>query len=306
MDFFEIHAFYELSKTLHFSKAAALVHLSPSALSRLVMRLEEEMGVQLLNRDTRQVQLTDEGRHFVRFAERVLHQKEALNHLYHLQKESLVGTLRMYASVTACYTILPSFIESISKHYPDIKLIVETGDPALATKMVQDDFCDLAVSAIPDDKAGQISVHQSLEAFPVKTSPLVFVAKTESAYENLTKDEFIEKASFILPKRGLARNRFDREMKQHPEIHIAAETAGNEAVLALTRLGLGIGLVPKIVLENGPFFQGLTEFPSDFCNLGNYHIGFVMKKDIRKTQATARIMEAVKEIIHKIIAENAK
>ena len=68
MDFFELEAFYVLSQNLHFARTADKIHLSPSALSRLIARLEAETGATLLDRGTRQVRLTEEGRQFARFA----------------------------------------------------------------------------------------------------------------------------------------------------------------------------------------------------------------------------------------------
>ena len=100
----------------------------------------------------------------------------------------------------------------------------------------------------------------------------------------------------LFRSRGLARKRFDLATKQM-QVHIAAETAGNEAVLALSALGLGLGLVPQIVLKNGPFSQGLMEYPAALCGLGEYSIGFIMKKNIRETHASFRLLEVARSII---------
>jgi LysR family positive regulator for ilvC len=73
MDFHELEAFLALADTLHFARAAAQVHLSPSALSRLLSRLEEEVGVPLFAREHRQVSLTPEGETFLAFARDSVH-----------------------------------------------------------------------------------------------------------------------------------------------------------------------------------------------------------------------------------------
>ena len=58
---------------------------------------------------------------------------------------------------------------------------------------------------------------------------------------------------------------------------IVAEAAGNEAVLALTRLGLGLGLVPLLVLDNSPFADGLRHYEAGE-EFGDYDIGFVLPR----------------------------
>jgi hypothetical protein len=76
MDFFELHAYVALANYLHFSKAAASINLSPSALSRMLVRLENEVQVVLIERNSRHIQLTEEGKLFLDFARDVLHRKE--------------------------------------------------------------------------------------------------------------------------------------------------------------------------------------------------------------------------------------
>ena len=72
MDFFELNAFLELSSTLHFTKSAQKVNLSPSAFSRLVNRLETETGVTLCDREGHDVSLTEDGKKFAAFAKNAL------------------------------------------------------------------------------------------------------------------------------------------------------------------------------------------------------------------------------------------
>ena len=81
MDFYELDAFITLAETLNFSKAADLCAMSPSALSRMVARLEEEAGAALLDRDNRRVSLTERGKKFLAFArEAVAKRKGLLDH----------------------------------------------------------------------------------------------------------------------------------------------------------------------------------------------------------------------------------
>ena len=107
-----------------------------------------------------------------------------------------------------------------------------------------------------------------------------------------------------MPRTGLARDRFDRWIRTHgikPEI--AAETAGNEAVLALARLGLGLGLVPRLVLENGPFAEGLVLYDAG-PEFGDYDIGFVQKQASSGTDAAKRFRTEIERIIRTTYTTN--
>ena len=68
MNFYELKAYVSLSEHLHFAKTAEEINISPSALSRIITRLEEEAGTILINRSNRQVELTPNGKLFAEFA----------------------------------------------------------------------------------------------------------------------------------------------------------------------------------------------------------------------------------------------
>ena len=277
MDFYELKAFLTLSRQLHFAKASAILNMSPSALSRLISRLEEETGVKLLDRDTRQVSLTKEGEEFALFAGKCLEEKKALEDSLVKTEGFLQGTLNVYASVTACYTILPDFIASLSKKHPYINKSTQS--------------IDSGISGI--DRLVE------LESVSVKKSPLVLVS-SPNKFQNkkyTTPEETISSLPLILPKAGLARKRFDYWCKnRNISPNILAETAGNEAIIALARLGLGLGLVPKIVLENGPFSEGVVQY-STFSQLEEYNIGFIFNPKPSGTEGAKKLQKAIIQIL---------
>ncbi len=102
----------------------------------------------------------------------------------------------------------------------------------------------------------------------------------------------------ILPRTGLARSRFDSWVKSRNVTPvIAAETEGNEAVMALAALGLGIGLVPKIVLDYGPYKEGFICHNAGNA-LGYYDIGFIQRSVFSGNERQRAVRNAVDEILH--------
>jgi LysR family positive regulator for ilvC len=309
-----MEAFVVLARTLHFAKAAARVHTSPSGLSRLLGRLEEELGVRLLERDTRRVTITAEGLAFLDFARESLKRRDALQATLDSGEGVLRGKLRVYASVTACYTILPPLAEALRAAHPELRLSVETGDPAGAESAVREDSADLAIAALPPDG------YSELASFSVRRTPMVLVASARGPFGALDLDRHGDRAQpsaadalhalrlkkvlgsvpLILPAVGLAREHFDRwSRKRSLKAHVAVETAGNEALLALAHLGIGLGLVPLMVLESGPFAEGLVIYDAgpDFCD---YDIGYILRSPRPGSGACNRVTAAVTEILERI------
>ena len=296
MDFFELNAFLNLSQTLHFAHTAEKVNLSPSALSRLISRLEDETGTILLERNNREVRLTTQGADFARFAKKCLDEQEDVLNSFKSSGDEVSGTLHVYASVTACYSIMPPFLKSLSEKYPRIHLEIETGDPAGAVNAVKEGRAELAVAAIPE------SGLSGFETLPVRRTPLVFAASIGGAYESVSgsPQDIVSSVPLILPKTGLARERFDTWIEsRNVKPVIAAETEGNEAIMALVQLGIGIGLIPHIVLTNGPYNKGFACLDAGNA-LGYYEVGFIQKKEISGSESLKKIRNAANLILNEM------
>jgi len=69
--------------------------------------------------------------------------------------------------------------------------------------------------------------------------------------------------------------------------------------MALVQLGIGIGLIPHIVLTNGPYKAGFTCLSAGNA-LGYYEVGFIQKKEISGSESVKRIRKAVNEILNEI------
>ncbi|MCQ2575192.1 MAG: HTH-type transcriptional activator IlvY [Treponema sp.] len=296
MNFYELQAFVALSEELHFGRAASKLNLSPSALSRIITRLEEEANSILVDRSNRQVSLTADGKIFLKYAQESIQRRNQLTEQLSGQKEKIIGSLHLYASVTACYTVLPEFLKKFTELYPEIQLSIETGDPAGAIEAVRAGRAAMAVAAIPESGVSQ------MDTFSVVKTPLVYAAAKNSQFVNLegSPQDIISTVPLILPKTGLARVRFEKWIKsRNVKPTIIAETEGNEAIMALVQMGLGIGLVPQIVLDYGPY-KGEYVSHSAGNSMGYYDVGFIRKAEITGTTINKRIQEAVSRVLKMI------
>lgn len=294
MNFYELDAFVTLSKLLHYGKTAEKLNMSPSALSRIITRLEEETGSILVDRNNRIVVLTEQGKIFRDFATETLERHSELKDKLSGNSDVLEGILHVYASVTACYSILPEFIKKLTFRYPGIHLSVETGDPAGAITAVREGRAMMAIAAIPENGL------TNMETLSVKKTPLVYAASKTGPYTQLegSPQDILSTVPLVLPKTGLARQRFDKWIKsRNVKPIIAAETEGNEAILAIAQLGLGIGLVPQIVLESGPY-KGEFVIHTAGNTLGYYDVGFIRKAEFSGTSSNKKIFDAMCKILN--------
>jgi len=236
------HQFVELTRTLHFGRAARACHISPSALSRAIQRLETQLGEPLFEREHHKVTLTLAGEQFRRHAIAVLdewHRYERERAEHH---DELTGTLHVYCTVTAAQSIVPDLFGQLRRTHPGIRLELKTGYSSEAIDQLRDGEIDATIAALPDRLPAGIATRQ------LTTTPVIFVApRLDGPVRDLTISRRIDWTTLplVLPAHGLARDYADDWLERRaitPNIY--AEIEGHEAILALVALGCGIGVVP--------------------------------------------------------------
>jgi LysR family positive regulator for ilvC len=251
MDVRMLKQFVTLADSLHFGRASEASHVSPSALSRSIQRLEGELGAKLFARNNRSVSLTHAGSLFLNYARDSLGGWDAIRNTLMEESGELHGEISMYCSVTASYSFLFEILARFRRDHPSIEIKLHTGDPEDAIVRVLAGDEDIAIGAKPKN------LQAGLAFKPVAVSPLVFIA-AKSLEKPLQQPGAKSWAvsPMILPERGLARRRVDevfRSIGMQPNIY--AQVAGNEAIVSMVSLGFGVGVVPQIVLDNSPLAE---------------------------------------------------
>jgi LysR family positive regulator for ilvC len=244
-----------LADLLHFGRASQVCNLSPSALTRTIQRLEDQVEQPLFLRDNRSVTLSVAGEQFRGYARQAVQQWQGFRAALK-DEQAVAGTLSIYASITAVYSLLPLLLEAYRRAYPQVQLELHTGAAEQAVAQVQAGEIDLAVAALPDRNRSQI------EFLPITTTELLFIAPqlSEDLIAVTSNDSLdLSTTPLVLPQAGLSRRRLDKWLKKYRITpNISSEVSGNEAIIPMVRLGCGVGVVPQLVLERSPFRDEVT------------------------------------------------
>jgi LysR family positive regulator for ilvC len=246
----ELRLFLHLADSLHFARSAKALHMSPSALTRAIQRLEEELGHPLFQRSKRRVALTRAGEIYRDHARAQLAAHARLVEALSSEAAAPTGELRVACTVTACHSVLPKLFARCRERYPRIHLQLSTSDAARCMQALEADEVDLAVVPEPERPAAELRfvrlAHTELAFIAPASDPELArrVRQGGSHWNGLPT---------ILPRRGLERERIEAWLAQQgarPEIY--AEVDGNEAILAMVALGCGVGIVPELVRKDSP------------------------------------------------------
>ncbi|TNF32866.1 MAG: HTH-type transcriptional activator IlvY [Gammaproteobacteria bacterium] len=251
MDQKALLAFAALSETLHFGRAAERCHMSPSALSRLIQRLEEEAGATLFLRDNRQVRLTAEGTRFLDYARDALRRWESCRQSLAHSGDALSGEVRLFCSVTASYHFLSRMLPVFRERHPHVDIHLHTGDQAESLQRVLSGSVDMAIAAHVDPWP------ERLAFLPMANTGLVFIrpvtpGSVRDRWQARRRDGWAN-IPLIVAERGISRQRFDDwSLREGLQTNLYAQVAGHEAIVGMVGLGYGIGVVPELVLVTSP------------------------------------------------------
>lgn len=273
--------FTRLSLHKNYSKTAGENNITPSALSRIIKGMEDELGFAICERNNRTVTITDKGKKLLDTANKIENiwssYKSSLN-----KTSKLSGHLKIFSSVTASYSHLPELIKKINKISSELNVSVITGDHEMGIHHVLSNDVDISISIKPKQTPPNICY--------IELSNINLILIQPSIYDfSCEKKSFSEKP-IILPAKGAVRGIIDNWLKQNSlRPPVFAEVTGNEIIANMVSLGFGRGIIPEPVLNFCPVSDKIKIIKDQ--ELPNFSLG-ILYKNIENSLA----MEVLKQI----------
>jgi LysR family positive regulator for ilvC len=293
MNLKSLKMFVHLTQTLHFGKTAEASHVSTSTLSRIIQRLEDDVGCSILHRDNRSVVLTDAGQQFKKYAEQQLEQWQLLQLSLNQKQAELQGKLHIYCSVTAAYSHLPPLLERFRKQHPLVEIVLATGDAADGFEQVQQQAVDFAIAVKPENLSRTFHF-QHLAEVPLSVIAPTMACKVQQQLQDGVRSW--SEIPIILPEHGVARKRFEYwyRKKQQGKPNIYATVSGHEALVSMVALGCGIGIAPEVVVANSPV-KDRVQYLVDAGELEPFDLGICCLNQSREQTLVKAFFDAIKE-----------
>ena len=250
MDIRSAQLFQHLASSLNFSKTSEQLYVSPPTLTRVIQRLEEELGVTLFYRDKRSVRLTAAGQRFQQFVRRWLDEWHQLQVDLQLASAELTGEIRLFCTVTASYSHLPAILDRFRLMCPKAEIKLTTGDAASAIEKIRLDEADIALAAHPSNLPLNLAF-RSIASLPV----MLIAPAMPCKVNDLLQQQPIpwQQIPMIMPEHGPARSRFDHWLHDtNITPQVVAKVDGHEAMVSMVALGTGIALVAEAVVSHSP------------------------------------------------------
>ncbi len=249
MDLSDLNIFRTVVQTGGITRAAEKLNRVQSNITTRVQQLEEELGVELFIRNGKKLHLSPAGAILLDYAERLIDLAEEARNAVHDDRPR--GLLRLGAGESTAAVRLPEPLSAFHRRYPEVQLELHTGDAQKLAAMMLAGELDAALmnGPVPDIP---------FDTLPVYDEELVIVAK--SGHPPIRSPRDARPQSVLAFEPGCAyRKRLEDWFAQAGEMpERIIEMSSYHAMLGCAVAGMGISLVPRIVLTTFPQSKFLT------------------------------------------------
>jgi DNA-binding transcriptional LysR family regulator len=243
-----LRAMIALDELRHFSLAAERCHVTQSALSQMVGKLEQQVNMRLVDRDRRRVLLTPEGERFVAMARRVMVEFEAVSVDLRDRANMQKGRIVITAQPSLAAHWLPPIIAAFQAKHPGIQVGLFDSAPEKALEQVRQRQADFALTARGPGMAGlqnRLLFHDRFVVVVPRSHPLA--RRKLLAMKDLAGHRFIR-----LVRSGSIAQHLDQALREVDVVDAGLEVEQVATLAGLLANDLGISIVPIASL---PYFD---------------------------------------------------
>jgi DNA-binding transcriptional LysR family regulator len=252
MNIEQLYTFQEVARLGSFSEVAKKLGISQPAVSFQIQKLEQELGIRLIDRSQRALALTAAGRRLLEFAETVEIERERLQRDLEQMRDEVAGDLRLSASTIPGEYLLPPLLARFKQRYPAVRIQVDVSDSLTVIDRIGSNAAAIGFCGIvPEGK--------DLDFFAIAADEIVLIVPPQhplAARGEITPDELAgEPFIFREPTSGtqrslqslLARTGIDTG-KWTPQLVLGS----TQAVILAVAAGAGVAFVSDVAVKKCP------------------------------------------------------
>ncbi|MBW9106728.1 LysR family transcriptional regulator [Paraburkholderia phenoliruptrix] len=286
----QLRVFIEVARLQSFSRAGEEVGLTQSAVSRCVRELEGEIGLKLIDRTTREVQLTDVGGNLVASVSRLLGDlDDALREIREIGEQRR-GRVVVAASPTLACRLMPRVLASCGERFPHIALGLRDDVQSDVVRKVRSGEVDFGVVIGPfaaDDLLSEPLMTDSFCLVSRDDHPLA--ARPEVGWADLEGEKLV-----MLDYASGSRPIIDAVMHEHGVSATVVQELGHSAtVFGLVEAGIGVSVLPWLAL---PLPAGAALAARRLVPRAERTVELVRRRDRSLSPAAEAVWDLIREL----------
>ena len=232
------YVFYIVAEYGNISKAAKKLFVSQPAVTKSIKNLEENLGIKLFNRNSKGVQLTEEGKVLYEYVKNAYIQIEKGEKIVKQLKNKSKGVVRIGISNTLCKYYFMPFLKGFHEKYPDIKIEITNRVTLETLELLEKGSLDCAIVSKVEGVSSNLKFEELLKIQDI------FVSKEKPIKSVFPLEDLKKFPMLFLEKKNATRKYIDEYLlKNNVDLEIDIEISSMEFLVEFAKIGLGVASV---------------------------------------------------------------
>jgi LysR family transcriptional regulator, cys regulon transcriptional activator len=236
-------------RNLNLTEAAKALHTSQPGVSKAIIELEEELGVEIFARHGKRLKrVTEPGQHVLKSIELIMREVGNLKRIGEQFSAQDSGTLSIATTHTQARYVLPVPVAKLREQYPKVSVSLHQGSPDQVARMVLDEIAEIGIAT---ESLGEYPDLVTLPCYEWQHVLVLPLAHPLAKKERVTLEDIAAEPLVTYHPSFTGRTRIDSAFAQKKlQPRIALEAIDSDVIKTYVRLGLGIGIVAEMAVKD--------------------------------------------------------
>jgi LysR family cys regulon transcriptional activator len=248
-------------RNLNLTETAKALFTSQPGISKAILELEEELGVDLFVRHGKRLRrVTEPGQQVLKAIDVILREVANMKRIGEEFSKQDAGTLSIAATHTQARYVLPEPVAQLRRRFPKVQVTLHQGSPEQVVQMLLDGTADIGVAT------ESLAEPEELVTLPAYEWEHVIVLRAEhplAAVEHISLEQLAQETLVSYHPSFTGRRKIDAAFAQRRlKPNIALEAIDSDVIKTYVRAGLGVGIVAEMAVRDDPPGGDLVHRPA--------------------------------------------
>ena len=238
-------------RNLNLTETAKALFTSQPGISKAILELEEELGVDIFARHGKRLRrVTEPGQEVLRSIEIIMREVANLKRIGEQFSKQDAGTLSIATTHTQARYFLPGPVAALRRKFPKVQVVLHQAMPEQVARMLLDDVAEIGLAT------EALSLHDELVSLPCYEWQHVMVVPADHALasvERPTLEQLAGQTLVMYHATVAGRTRIDQAFaRARLKPHVALEAIDSDVIKTYVKLGMGVGIVAELAVRDDP------------------------------------------------------
>ena len=248
-------------RNLNLTETARALHTSQPGVSKAIIELEEELGVEIFARHGKRLKrVTEPGEHVLKSVDLIMREVGNLRRIGEQYSAQDSGTLSIATTHTQARYVLPQPIARLREAFPKVNVSLHQGSPGQVARMLLDEVAEIGIAT---ESLSEFDDLVTLPCYEWQHMLVMPLNHPLARNENITLEELAREPLITYHPSFTGRTKIDQAFAaKHLHPRIALEAIDSDVIKTYVRLGLGVGIVAEMALKDDGTNADLATMPA--------------------------------------------